>query len=219
MVGSISRKALMCALVSAFPFARTSAQGHQHAPRIDSATSQTVTPGPAVLVNTSKAANTVEVTITAEPTRLSMVTGMSTSAFAYNGRVPGPILDVHEGDRVIIHLVNKLPYPTTIHWHGMHIPVKSDGSPYYPVMPGKTYDYDFTVLEGTAGTYWYHPHPDSDTGFQIAKGLYGAMIVRPRVDPLAGITEQVLVLSDNRFKTDGSIDIPDGNSPQGMLDR
>jgi bilirubin oxidase len=148
-----------------------------------------------------------------------MVTGMSTSAFAYNGRIPGPILDVHEGDRVIIHLVNKLPYPTTIHWHGMHIPVTSDGSPYYPVMPGKTYDYDFTVLEGTAGTYWYHPHPDSDTGFQIAKGLYGAMIVRPKVDPLAGITEQVIVLSDNRFKPDGSIDIPDGKSPQGMIDR
>jgi len=220
MVGLKSRTVLLSAFLCACPFAVVTAQEHGHtAARVDKEVTTTTVPGPAVLVNTSRVANTVEVTITAEPTRLSMITGPTTSAFAYNGRIPGPILEVHEGDHVIIHLINKLPSPTTIHWHGMHIPVSSDGSPYHPVMPGKSFDYDFKVMDGTAGTYWYHPHPGTDTGFQIAKGLYGAMIVRPRVDPLEGIKEQVLVLSDNRFKADGSIDLPDELSPLGLIDQ
>ncbi|MDO8501913.1 MAG: multicopper oxidase domain-containing protein [Gemmatimonadaceae bacterium] len=53
--------------------------------------------------------------------------GGTTPAYAYNGRVPGPTLDVHEGDRVIVHFRNRLPEMTTIHWHGLHIPVTSDG--------------------------------------------------------------------------------------------
>jgi FtsP/CotA-like multicopper oxidase with cupredoxin domain len=162
----------------------------------------------------------VEVSITAEPTRLSMIPGVTTSAFAYNGRVPGPTLEVREGDHVIIHLHNKLPYPTTIHWHGMHIPVQADGSPFYAVQPGKSYDYVFTVLKGTAGTYWYHPHPDHDTGFQIAKGLFGALIVRAADDPIPkSVADKVLILSDNRFRRDGSIDLPDADSPGGRFDR
>ncbi len=221
MSGLKSRIVLLSALLCACAFARATAQEHGHtAARIDEQTTTTVVPGPPVLVNTSTIPHTVEVTITAEPSRLSMTAGTTTSAFAYNGRIPGPILEVREGDRVIIHLVNKLPLPTTIHWHGMHIPVTSDGSPYHPVMPGTTFSYDFKVMDGTAGTYWYHPHPGTDTGFQIAKGLYGVLIVRPRVDPLpAGITEQLLVLSDNRFRPDGSIDLPDDTSSLGRLDK
>lgn len=193
---------------------------HAHIPHLPGNTAGTVTPGPQILRNDSRIANTVEVTITASPTRLTLVPGRSSSAFAYNGRVPGPTLEVREGDRVIVHFRNNLDEATTIHWHGLHIPITSDGSPYYPVQPGGQYDYVFTIPAGTAGTYWYHPHPDHRTGYQIAKGLYGAVIVRSSKDPLpASLHENLLILADNRFSADGSIDLPGADTPQGTKDR
>ena len=163
-------------------------------------------------------ARTVELTLTAAPARLSLVPGKLTDVFAFNGQVPGPTLEFREGDHVIIHFRNNLPEATTIHWHGLHIPARSDGSPLSPVPPGGRYDYVFTLLPGSAGTYWYHPHPDHRTGYQIAKGLYGAIIVRPADDPLAGIPEPLLVLSDNRFLPNGELDFPSPESPQAEID-
>src|SRR5713101_3533381 len=174
---------------------------------------------PPLLQNRSTVPSVVEVTLTAAPARLALLPGAPTDVFAYNGRMPGPTLEVHEGDRVIIHFHNELPEPTTVHWHGLHLPADQDGSPFYPVAPGKQFDYVFTISPGTAGTYWYHPHPDGRAGYQVAKGLFGAIIVRAADDPLpASIPEKLLILSDNRFQPDGSIDLPDPDSPQGQVD-
>jgi FtsP/CotA-like multicopper oxidase with cupredoxin domain len=53
----------------------------------------------------------------------------------------------------------------------------------------------------------------------VAKGLYGGIIIRAADDPLpATLPEKLLILSDNRFGPDGSIEIPDRHSPQGRLD-
>lgn len=161
---------------------------------------------------------TVELTLTAAPARISLVPGNTTEVFAYNGRVPGPTLELREGDRVTITFRNDLLEPTTIHWHGLHIPFTADGSPFHPVAPGEEYQYVFTIPPGTAGTYWYHPHPHHRTGHQVAKGLYGAIIVRAADDPLASLPERLLVLSDNRFLTDGSLDLPPARSPQARID-
>jgi bilirubin oxidase len=173
---------------------------------------------PRILENESREPRTVEVTLTATPTRLSLVPGAETDGFAYNGQVPGPTLEVWEGDRLIIHLRNELPEETTVHWHGLHLPWVADGSPFHPIAPGEQADYDFTIMPGTAGTYWYHPHPHHRTSYQVAKGLYGAIIVRAPDDPLAEMTEKVLILADNRFTEDGSVDLPDAQSLQGRID-
>jgi len=84
---------------------------------------------PPVMKNVSSVPGTVEVNLVAAPARLALLPGHVTNAFAYNGSVPGPTLEVHEGDHVIIHFHNELPEPTTIHWHGLHIPAAMDGSP------------------------------------------------------------------------------------------
>lgn len=162
---------------------------------------------------------TVELSITAAAERLSLVPGKVTDVYAYNGTIPGPTLEFREGDRVVVHFRNNLPEPSTIHWHGLHIPAVMDGSPFNLVPPGGQYDYVFTIPRGSAGTYWYHPHPHHMTGFQVAKGLYGAIVVRAADDPLpASLPEKVMLLSDNRFLPDGSIDIPPPDSPQGRVD-
>jgi FtsP/CotA-like multicopper oxidase with cupredoxin domain len=172
-----------------------------------------------VLTNFSSEPGVVEVALTAAPARLSLVPGHETDLFAYNGQVPGPTLELREGDRVRVRFRNDLPEATTVHWHGLHLPFEADGSAFHPVEPGQEHIYEFTVHPGTAGTYWYHPHPHHRTGYQVGMGLYGAIVVRAPDDPLpASLAEQVLMLSDNRFRPDGSLDFAERGSLQERID-
>jgi FtsP/CotA-like multicopper oxidase with cupredoxin domain len=174
---------------------------------------------PPALENLSSDPNTVEVELTAAPERRSLVPGMETDVLAYNGTVPGPTLEVEEGDRVIVHFRNELDVPTTVHWHGIHLPFAADGSPFHPVAPGAEFVYEFTIHPGTAGTYWYHPHPHHDTGRQVAMGLFGAIVVRDPDDPLPqALPERLLILSDNRFDDDGQIHFAEAGSRQARMD-
>ncbi len=176
---------------------------------------------PPILRNMSSHPGVVEVTLTAAPTRLQLLpAGPLVSAYAYNGSVPGPTLDLREGDSVIIHFRNQLPEPTTVHWHGFHIPADADGSPLVPIAAGTAHDYRFRLAKGSAGTYWYHPHPDRRTRFQVSMGLFGGIIVRAPSDPLTakGIPEKLLILSDNRFDSGGAIAFPHATSLAGGID-
>lgn len=176
---------------------------------------------PPTLRNRSTVPGIVEVNLTAAPARLRLLPGGPlVDVFAYNGAVPGPTIVAHEGDSVIIHFRNALPEPTTVHWHGLHIPADQDGSPLYPLAAGATHDYTFRLERGSAGTYWYHPHPDRRSSFQVAMGLFGAFIVRAADDPLAarGIPEKLLILSDNRFDSTGAVSFPDSTSIAAEVD-
>jgi bilirubin oxidase len=175
---------------------------------------------PAVLTDVSPVPRRVEVSLTATRLRTSLVAGTTSEVFAYNGQIPGPTLELREGDQVVVHFRNDLPEQTTVHWHGLNLPFESDGSPFHPVEPGEKRDYVFTVRPGSAGTYWYHPHPHHRTGYQVAKGLAGAVIVRAADDPLpAALTEKLLILTDTRLNPDGSIDLPAEGSHAGLVDR
>lgn len=174
---------------------------------------------PDVLENHASERGVVEATLTAAPGRLALKPGMESDVYAYNGSIPGPTLQVREGDRVTIRFRNDLPEPTTIHWHGLHLPFIMDGSPFHPIAPGEEYEYAFTIPHGSAGTYWYHPHPHHQTAWQVGMGLYGAIIVRAADDPIPeAVSEKLLILSDNRFLPDGTLDFPDPESEQGRVD-
>src|SRR5689334_13222601 len=84
-------------------------------------------PAPPILPNTSQKPGVVELTLTAAPTRLELVPGKPTEAWAYNGSVPGPTIELREGDLVTVHFRNKLAQATTVHWHGLHLPSTHDG--------------------------------------------------------------------------------------------
>lgn len=213
----VKRVLTVSAAVCVLLLGRAAAQSHKHPVAVEKIPLAITPVGPAVLENTSRAPGTFEATITAAPTQVSLIPGVTTPVYAYNGRVPGPLIELREGDRVTIHFKNELPEPTTIHWHGLHIPAASDGSPFNLVEPGGTYDYVFTIQPGAAGTYWYHPHPDLITGRQIARGLAGALIIRPERDPLPPLTEKLFVLWDNKLATDGSVAWPDPTSLEAIV--
>ncbi|EEG09358.1 multicopper oxidase family protein [Pseudogulbenkiania ferrooxidans] len=162
--------------------------------------------------------------LVAAPIKLPLLPGRQPTTFwAYNGSVPGPLIEAYEGDTVEIAFTNRLAQPTTIHWHGMPVPAEQDGNPHDPVPPGASRHYRFTLPKGSAGTYWYHPHPHGYTGQQAYMGLAGTFIVRRRDDPLAHLPEQLLVLSDLKLDGDGSIaansmaDHHDGREGQFVL--
>jgi FtsP/CotA-like multicopper oxidase with cupredoxin domain len=100
-------------------------------------------------------------------------------AYAFNRQVPGPRIEVTEGDRLRIHVRNDLPESTTVHWHGLVVPNDMDGPAditQKPIEPGASFTYEFTARQ--AGTFFYHTHDHPDR--QQALGLYGALIIKPR---------------------------------------
>jgi FtsP/CotA-like multicopper oxidase with cupredoxin domain len=105
--------------------------------------------------------------------------GLRTTCWGYNGTTPGPTIEAVARDRLRIYVTNRLPTPTTVHWHGIRIVCGMDGvngltQPSIP--PGETWMYEFTVPD--AGTFMYHPHFDEMT--QQAMGMMGMFVVHPR---------------------------------------
>ncbi|MBC7541187.1 MAG: multicopper oxidase family protein [Candidatus Sericytochromatia bacterium] len=142
----------------------------------------------------------------ATPKTVRLNNGKQAELFTYNGQVPGPTIDAVEGQRVTVHFTNNLPEATTIHWHGLPVPPDQDGGPEDLVPPGGRRDYTFDVPVGSAGTYWYHPHPMDLTAGQVAKGLAGAFRVRAGADPVPSTFRDTLVmLSDLRLTADGRV--------------
>lgn len=103
--------------------------------------------------------------------------GYPMKVWGYNGSIPGPTIEVTQGDRVRIVVHNQLPEETTVHWHGFELPVQYDGSmtlTQNPIKPGKSYVYEFDVHE--EGTFFYHSH----VAMQEAFGMVGWFIVHPK---------------------------------------
>ena len=115
----------------------------------------------------------------AEPVRHEIAPGLVIDAWGYNGRTSGPTIEAVEGDRVRIYVTNKLPEPTTVHWHGVFLPNGMDGVAglnQKPIPPGETFRYEFTLVQH--GTFMYHPHFDEMT--QMALGMMGMFVIHPR---------------------------------------
>jgi manganese oxidase len=113
----------------------------------------------------------------AAPLKQKIVPFKTIDAWGYNGSSPGPTLQVTEGDRVRIHVENALPESTSMHWHGLEVPIEQDGVPFIsqkPIAPGETFTYEFTIHQ--AGTFFYHAH----SAMQEMIGLLGMFISHPQ---------------------------------------
>src|SRR5690606_5648870 len=84
----------------------------------------------------------------AAPMNMELVAGHQTPVWAYGGQAPGLELRARQGDWLRVRVHNRLPQPTTIHWHGIRVPLEMDGVPYVsqlPVLPGESFEYRFQV--------------------------------------------------------------------------
>ena len=136
--------------------------------------------------------------------------GMRIRTWGYNGRTPGPTIEAVEGETLRIYVTNRLPEPTTVHWHGLVLPNGMDGVSglnQRPIPPGETWVYEFVLRR--AGTFMYHSHYDEMT--QIALGMAGMLIVHPR-RPVGPRVDRDFVLMTHEWKLEAGARRPDPNA-------
>ena len=137
----------------------------------------------------------IELVISRTPFRVGGCLG---NAFTINGTVPGPLIRMKEGQEAVIRVINGLAETTSIHWHGLLVPPEMDGVPgvsFAGIPSGKSFEYRFTVRQN--GTYWYHSH----SGGQEQKGVYGPIVIEPKVPaPFFYDRDYVVLLSDWTFE-------------------
>jgi manganese oxidase len=134
----------------------------------------------------------------AEEVEHEFAPGLRARCWGFNGRVHGPTIEAVEGDWVRIFVTNKLPAPTSIHWHGVLLPSGMDGVGGLTqklIKPGETFKYEFPIRQH--GTQMYHSHHDEMT--QMALGLMGLFVMHPRKPKRRIDRDFALLLSEWRI--------------------
>ncbi|WP_422484755.1 multicopper oxidase family protein [Gudongella sp. DL1XJH-153] len=169
-------------------------------------------PIPPLLEDTDPSPDRAEFRIIAQNGTKEFVPGVQTDTMGYNGNYLGPVIRTRRGEDVAINIENRINGEmTTIHWHGLEVGGEDDGGPHSGIQPGETWTPEFTI-DQPAATLWYHPHPESNTGRQVYKGLAGLFIIDDEVsDSLDipkeyGINDIPLVIQDKRFREDGTFE-------------
>src|SRR5215212_7984329 len=123
---------------------------------------------------------------------------------AYNGSIPGPVLKVPEGAEIVVHVDNQGDMDATVHWHGLRLENRFDGTheTQAPIAVGERYTARVTFPD--PGAYWYHPHIREDYGQEM--GLYGNCLVVP-ADPdyWAPANRDLLLTLDDILIEDGKV--------------
>ena len=136
--------------------------------------------------------------------------GNNTNTMGANGALLGPTIIMTQGDDVNITVDNQLSDTTTIHWHGMHVAPQNDGGPHSIILPGETWNPQFTVMD-KAGLNWYHPHLHMQTDKHVSKGIAGLIIVRDAEEAVLnlpstyGVDEFPIVIQTKGFDAAGQI--------------
>jgi suppressor of ftsI len=137
--------------------------------------------------------------------------GVASDTWGFDGPYLGPTLVASRGEHVRVDVTNALDEPTTVHWHGMHVPAEMDGGPHQMVEPGATWSPEWTV-DQQAATLWYHPHPHGETEEHVARGLAGLFLVRDDAEaglPLPreyGVDDLPVIVQDAAFTDDGRLE-------------
>lgn len=188
---------------------------------------------PKVLDKDANPSNGIETWIVADEASVDIGNGVTANAMAFKScsdagltnctvaGIPGPEFRLKVGDQVIVHFVNKLDPSglnpeanvSGIHWHGIELNNASDGTEVTQpaVAPGDTFTYDFIVSR--PGIFWYHPHHHASTN-QVAKGLYGSIIVEDKYGYEAALIAQNVIPSAAQTKTLVLSDITVCNVPR-----
>ncbi len=147
----------------------------------------------------------VSVNLTAAQTDIDLG-GTLARTLGYNDQVPGPLIRAAVGDELAVNVVNDLPHPSSMHWHGIVLRNDMDGAA--PATPniGSADQFTYRFTSPYPGTYWAHPH----TGLDADYGLYLPVIIDDPAEPGGYDAEWIVMLDD---WTAGV-----GSSPQQIFD-
>ncbi len=150
------------------------------------------------------------------------IAGNPTPTYGVNGPVLGPTLHFRKGESTRIEVTNSLEESTTIHWHGMEVPARSDGGPYQVISAGATWVSEFDVIQRPMMA-WYHPHLMHQTARHVYMGMAGLIYVDDPAEQVDlpstyGIDDLPIVIQDRRFAADGTHPYSNSGSLD-MIDR
>lgn len=131
-----------------------------------------------------------------------LIKGPQNTLQQLKGNYLGPIINYEKGQKVRVYFYNELAEPSIIHWHGLHVPQKSDGHPMYSIQPDERFVYEFVVMN-RAGTSFYHSHAHELTAEQVYQGLAGMITVtdedEQKLELPRGEFDLPLVIQDRTF--------------------
>ncbi len=164
--------------------------------------------------------------ITQKVGQASILAGLTTEVWGYNGILPGPTLVSRRGRRTVVTHNNELPVPVSVHLHGGKTAPEHDGYPTDLILPvagdvghtghggtsvigSRDYVYE---MDQPAATLWYHDHRMDFTGPQVYKGLAGFHLVCDDHEESLGLpsgdSDIPLMILDRSFAADGSFLYP-----------
>ncbi|KAI1172399.1 multicopper oxidase-domain-containing protein [Nemania sp. FL0916] len=123
--------------------------------------------------------------------------GVRRPVMLINGQFPGPLIEMNEGDTLLVNVRNEASNATALHWHGIfqngtNWMDGAAGVTQCPIAPGQTFNYFFKVT-GQSGTYFYHGHQ----GVQMLDGLVGPIVVHNRREAVRPYSsDRVMLLQD-----------------------
>jgi FtsP/CotA-like multicopper oxidase with cupredoxin domain len=143
----------------------------------------------------------------------NFIAGHESETWGINRDYLGPVLQVNNGERIHMHVENGLDEPTTLHWHGVHLPAVMDGGVFQPIEPGGTWDPEWEIRQ-SAATLWFHPHLYGKTREHVLRGLAGVLAIHdPTEDGLPnrpGEDDFAVILQENTLNDQGGLDTSDG---------
>lgn len=111
-------------------------------------------------------------------------------------QIADPILMASRGERIDCEIENRLPQPTTVHFHGLTLPEAQDGAGFEPILPGGQKRISFEIKNRSA-LYWFHAHPHGLTAEQVHAGLAGLLVVNDEED--RALDQSLAIAPGNRF--------------------
>ncbi|HYW21207.1 MAG TPA: multicopper oxidase domain-containing protein [Nodularia sp. (in: cyanobacteria)] len=165
-------------------------------------------PIPPVLNPVRSDATTDYYEITMKKARISILPGLTTEIWGYNGITPGPTIKQRLGRKSVVRFINNsVGVPTSVHLHGMASLPQYDGYAEDLTQPGYYKDYLFPNTR--AATLWYHDHAIHNTARNVYMGLAGTYLVQDEFElglPLPkGQYDVPLLIQDKQFTNTGKL--------------
>ncbi|MFB9642362.1 multicopper oxidase family protein [Agromyces lapidis] len=178
---------------------------------------------PPLADSTVDAAGTRVFTLDAQAGTTEFEPGEASGTWGFNGSYLGPTLVAELGEHIRVDVTNSLDEPTTVHWHGMHLPPEMDGGPHQMVAPDASWSPEWDI-DQQAATLWYHPHPHGETEDHVARGLAGMFLLHDEHERSLGLPGEYgvddipVIVQDTGLSAEGELETKQRGYAGGLGD-
>ncbi len=142
-----------------------------------------------------------DVTLRIARAQIEIASGHSIATTVYNGGAPGPVLHLREGRSVHVEIVNETDREEYVHWHGLIVPARVDGTQEENSLPVPAHGrLTYVLPPQRTGVRYVHSHAMArqDLNRGTYSGQFSFVYVEPRNNP--GRYDQELFISTHEWE-------------------